>query len=85
MFRSCAEWPKEVYTNEYGTHVSTDEHSSEESAEAICRMLKRDGFGGKAKHFPIRTWVEKVEEDNKCLGASTCGGCVGKECPANNN
>ena len=57
---SNAEWDKDVYTNEYGTHISTDEHDSFETAYAICKMLKRDGFGGMGNDFPKRAWVSRI-------------------------
>ncbi len=60
MYKSCAEWPKETYTNKYGNSISTDKHGSEEEAQSICRGLEREGFGGQGKVFPLKTWVEKI-------------------------
>ena len=69
---SCAEWPEDVYTNEYGKHVSTDRHYigsdvSEalievRSGKSICGRLEKEGFGGMRKAFPVRTWVEVHSE-----------------------
>ena len=56
-YRSCAEWPADVYTSSDGSHVSTDTHDTEEGAHAVCQMLLRHGFGGNGPK-PIRTWVE---------------------------
>ncbi len=57
-FKSCAEWPPEVFTSADGSHISTDEHTTEEEASAVCGMLQRHGFGGNGPR-PIRTWVEE--------------------------
>lgn len=58
-WQSNAQWPLDVYRGPYGDGISTDTHRSQEEAEAVCRLLKRDGFGGERKHFPIRTWVSQ--------------------------
>ena len=88
MWKSYAEWPEGVYTNEYGKNISSDTHKTEEEANGVCRMLHRIGFAGTGKHFPLKTWVEKIEHpatskaqnDTVCLGKSTCGGCSGEKC-----
>lgn len=71
MYKSCAEWPKDAYTNEFGTHVSTDEHQTKEQAEGVCRMLKKFGFAGVGKHFPLKTWVEKIEQPTTDKGQNS--------------
>ena len=38
--------------------TTTDMHRTKESAEAVCRMLESDGFGGEGKIFPTKTSVE---------------------------
>lgn len=60
--RSIAVWPDTISVgNVAGKNESIDEHDSSEAAHAVCRMLKRDGFGGEGKVFPISTRVELVE------------------------
>lgn len=59
---SYAEWAPEVFTSQYGTHISTDDHQSEGAAKSVCQMLKKEGFGGMGKDFPIRTWWKEVTE-----------------------
>jgi len=56
-FKSVAIWPTGV-----GIHIteSSDTHDTREQAEAVCKMLRRDGFGGDGKIFPIETRVEEV-------------------------
>ena len=58
---SHARWPADVYTGIDGTSISKDKHGTPEEAHAVCERLKRDGFGGEGKHFPISTWVLEVE------------------------
>lgn len=55
---SFAKWPP---GHIYGCDdTTTDKHETREQAEAVCLMLRRDGFGGERCHFPQRTWVEEV-------------------------
>ena len=61
-WKSCAEWPPEAYSFNGG--VSEDTHGTKEFAEAICRQLERDGFGGGGIHYPLRTWVEEIKAHN---------------------
>lgn len=60
-YKSCAQWhPGHVY---YPVKdITTDIHDTKEQAEAVCRMLERDGLGGERIHFPIKTWVEEQPE-----------------------
>ena len=44
-------------------NISEDTHATEEIAKGICRLLKRDGFDGNKKVFPIATWYEPVIEE----------------------
>ncbi len=76
MFKSCAKWPKEVYTNKYGNSISTDKHFSEDEAHAVCRGLMTDGFGGDGKYFPLKTWVEEISSDD----IQSCFYCCGDKC-----
>jgi hypothetical protein len=57
---SHAQWPLSVYRGMDGTGISTDTHDSEEGARAVCDGLRREGFGGQRRHFPIRTWVTRA-------------------------
>lgn len=62
FYSSCAQWPPEVYTDANGNNVTFDDHSNYDRAAAVCDRLKREGFGGEGKHFPIRTWVTETRE-----------------------
>ena len=59
---SIAVWPDDLYvgSNVEGKNETSDELHSKEAAEAVCRMLKRDGYGGERKVFPLSTRVEPV-------------------------
>lgn len=74
-YTSNAEWPKEC-----GVSSSSDTHDTREAAEAVCRLLENNGFGGGGIYFPTRTWVQPPEEApggeellNKILSASFDG------------
>jgi len=60
-YKSKAQWKKEDFEY-FGNKdlISEDTHDTKEQAEAVCRLLERDGFGGNGKFFPIRTWTEPV-------------------------
>lgn len=57
--RSCAEWEPGVYC--MGT-VTTDNHYSYAEAVGVLRLLRLNGFGGERVHFPLRVWVEPIEQ-----------------------
>jgi hypothetical protein len=61
-YESWAEWPPihPAAPNEQ----SADTHDTQEKAEAVCKMLERDGLGGERKVFPIRTWVKPSNKDS---------------------
>lgn len=63
--QSNALWPADVYKGEYGNSISTDTHRTEAEAEAVCRGLQREGFGGERKHFPLKTWTSEVQQPPK--------------------
>lgn len=65
IYISNAKWPLEVYRGMDGKGISTDTHESLEGAIAVCRALKRDGFGGQGKEFPLDVWVEKIDPENE--------------------
>lgn len=61
-WRSCAKWPR---TPGYlDITQSTDEHDTKEQAEAVCRILRRVGFGGERKVFPLEVWTEEILQQN---------------------
>ena len=59
-YQSNAQWSLDVYRGMDGTGVSTDTHKTLDAALAVCTALRREGFGGEGKHFPIRVWVSEV-------------------------
>lgn len=77
MFKSCAEWPPEVFTDADGGHVTTDLHHKEEEAASVARMLMRHGFGGQGGRKPIRTWVEPADTPRleRCDFDDECDHC----------
>lgn len=62
QYQSNALWPQGVCSSMYGDNISSDKHNTREEAEGVCRALKREGFGGGCKHFPIRTWVSGIQD-----------------------
>lgn len=62
-FQSNAKWPLDVYRGMDGSGISTDTHQTYEQAQAVCDGLKREGFGGQGKDFPISTWVSSVDSE----------------------
>lgn len=62
-WRSVATWPDTIRVgNVVGKNDSEDTHDSQEAAQAVCDLLKKHGFGGDGKVFPISTRVEPVYE-----------------------
>jgi len=62
-YKSNAEWAPEVYEGSMiGDTVTSDTHDTEGQAQGVCNMLERNGFGGRGKDFPIRTWVDEINE-----------------------
>jgi hypothetical protein len=61
QYKSIAEWDYSICIDE-GNEFTIDFHETEEQAQAVCKMLERDGYGGEGKIFPIETWVEKIKE-----------------------
>jgi len=60
-FKSNVDWGDYDLCNGYANHnITTDVHGSKETAFAICKMLKRDGFGGQKEHFPKKVWVSCI-------------------------
>jgi hypothetical protein len=66
MFRSIAVWPDTIRVgNEVGKNESEDVHETREQAEGVCRLLRRDGYGGERMIFPLSTRVEPVDQESK--------------------
>jgi len=63
MFKSVAKWPQSVNLAN-SENISDDSHATLTSARIICDKLRKNGFGGDGKIFPIETWVED-ENGNK--------------------
>lgn len=59
-WRSCAKWEEGHFY--YCDDTTTDEHETKEQAEAVCKRLEKEGLGGERCHFPIKTWVERINE-----------------------
>ena len=57
-WKSCAQWPTGTIAG--SNDISTDEHGTREQAEAVCQLLRENGFGGDHQIFPVRTWVEPL-------------------------
>lgn len=57
---SKARWPEGTIIG--GPDVTSDTHETFEQAQAVCLLLKREGFGGERKVFPVATWVENDSE-----------------------
>jgi len=57
-YQSRCQWP----SGTLGTDgdISTDDHYSREEAEGVCTLLKKEGFGGMRRVFPIRVWVQEL-------------------------
>lgn len=68
-YQSNALWPAGVCSTMYGDDISTDRHRTKQEAEAVCRALHREGFGGDRQHHPLMTWVSEVQ-DPPCIPAS---------------
>lgn len=62
QWRSKAWWPHTVDLISLD-NSSEDTHDDPEFAAAICRRLRREGFGGDRKIFPIRVAVVEVYAD----------------------
>lgn len=59
MFKSIAVWPDTIKVGN-GKNESVDTHDTQGQAEGVCRLLKKHGFGGDGKVFPLSTRVEPV-------------------------
>jgi len=59
-WKSCAEWPDGHVTGTERKNITTDTHDTKSQAEAVCKLLEREGLGGERCHFPVKTWVEET-------------------------
>lgn len=62
MYQSNALWPDGVCSTKYGDNISTDTHETVHQSAAVCRALRRDGFGGERKVFPLYVWTSEVQQ-----------------------
>lgn len=75
-FKSIAKWDPCIGKH-FPNNETTDRHNTKEEAEAVCRLLKKEGFGGRHIYFPIETRVEEIMPccdvcaENRC--AFQCG------------
>jgi hypothetical protein len=59
--KSIVVWPDTISVgNVEGKNESVDTHPSKGAAEAVCAKLRKEGFGGDKKVFPLSTRVEPV-------------------------
>ncbi len=61
-FKSIAVWPADACVGSTTENVNetADTHDTREQAEAVCRMLRREGLGGNGQIFPLSTRVEET-------------------------
>lgn len=59
-FLSVARWPAGEVSLGDPRNESRDTHDTREQAQAICDRLRREGFGGDGKIFPLETRVEEI-------------------------
>ncbi len=61
VWQSVAEWPKGTICC-HANDITTDDHGSMEQASGVVALLKKNGFGGDGKVFPIRAYVRLKPE-----------------------
>lgn len=61
-YQSNCQWP--AFTLPGQDDLSTDRHATRGEASMVCQCLLADGFAGKGKIFPVKTWVTELKE--KC-------------------
>ena len=61
MKQSNVLWPEGTVSSMYGDSITTDTHTTEEQAQAVCSMLLCEGLGGERKVFPLMVWVSDVQ------------------------
>jgi hypothetical protein len=65
-WRSVVVWPSCVSVGNM-LQESDDYHDSAESAEAVLRMIQRDGLGGEGKVFPVSVRIEPPQGETPSL------------------
>jgi len=58
---SVAKWPYPDVNLMNGDNSSVDYHDTKEQALAVIRKLKKEGFGGGGRLFPIEVFVQEVK------------------------
>jgi hypothetical protein len=61
-YQSNALWPAGVCSSQWGDNISTDTHDTLAGAAAVCNALRRYGFGGERKVFPLCVWTSQVQQ-----------------------
>ncbi len=72
-FRSVAIWPfdgPEPISLGNTANRSDDWHTLQDEASAVCQRLRRQGFGGNRRVFPLTTWVEEVDPAGKVVAVT---------------
>lgn len=59
-FQSWARWPHPEVQLGNTLNESTDEHLSEQAAWAVVQGLRREGFGGEGRVFPLESGVRPL-------------------------
>lgn len=77
-FMSIATWDP---CHGFYKNQTTDTHETKGQAEAVCKLLKKEGLGGEKIHFPIKTYIEEIcpphtwERSNHCPTGCYCTLC----------
>lgn len=59
---SVAKWPYPDVNLMSGDNSSVDYHDTKEQALAVIRRLKKEGFGGEGRLFPIEVYITEVNK-----------------------
>lgn len=57
LWYSVADWGDYTVFNGRLDNITHDTHPTEDAAQAVVRMLTREGFGGEGQVFPVKVWV----------------------------
>lgn len=60
MWESYARWDLSQVNVCSELNESTDSHQTKEEAEGVVKLLRREGFGGEGKFFPLEAGVRCV-------------------------
>lgn len=61
MWESYATWDRNKINLHNDLNESTDTHESEEEAVGVVFLLRKFGFGGEGRIFPITSGVRRVK------------------------